>query len=197
MLPDFPELKSELEKLFLFRLQQRSKNLDPVLAQVRRFTQREGQDMRYDRIGAPAAEGAPEKIEAIFEIKLDEVPDLIGPRLEAKLDEMARAIAEQEAKLFFKKVGETCNEVGNVVDAGGQPLSAKLLLDAIESTEMNFDRDGNPKSQFVIHPDMAPAVKKANEEFENDPELKRRHEDILRRKREDWLSRQNNRKLVD
>jgi hypothetical protein len=63
--------------------------------------------------------------------------------------------------------------------------------------EESFDKTGKPTNTFVIHPDMFPALKKASEEVENDPELKGRLESINRRKFEQWIARENRRKLVD
>ncbi len=49
MLPDFPALKAEVQKVILARLRQRVDTGDPVLAQIKRSTQHEGGQMRYAR----------------------------------------------------------------------------------------------------------------------------------------------------
>lgn len=197
MLPDFPKLKAEVHRDVLARIRRRADSADPVVSQIRRFSQHEGRDMRYDRVDAPPAESGPEEMGASFEVLLSDVPDLIGPKLDAKIEEIAQEIAKQEAKMFFRRVGETCNEVGNTINANGQPLSAELLLEMFSNVQMNFGPDGKPTAQFVIHPDMAPALKRLGEEFDRDPELQRRHEDIIRRQREEWATRESHRKLAD
>jgi len=197
MLPDFPELKAELERITVAKIRHRTKTIDPVLSQIKRFTQHEGQEFRYERVDAPTTQNGPEVIQSKFEVQVAEVPYLVGEKLEAKIEEMAQELAAQEGKLFFRKVEESCDEVGNSRDVGGQPLSAELLLELIGSVQADFGPDGKPTGQFVIHPDLAPALMKAKEEFDRDPELQRRHAEILERQRAEWTTRQSNRKLVD
>jgi len=197
MLPDFPKLKTEVHRDVLARIRRRVDRADSVVSQIKRFSQHEGRDMRYERIDAPPVQSGPEEIGAPFQVLLSDVPDLVGPKLDAKIDEIAQEIAKQQAGMFFRRTQETCDEVGNAIDAAGQPLSAELLLEMLSKVQMDFEPDGTPTGQFVIHPDMVPALKKAGEELERDPGLKRRHEDILRRQREEWAARESHRKLVD
>jgi hypothetical protein len=197
MLPDFPKLKAEVHRDVLARIRRRADSADSVVSQIKRLSQHEGRDMRYDRIDAPPVESGPEELGARFEVLVSEVPDLIGPKLDAKIEEIAQEIAKQQAGMLFRRLGETCDEVGNTIDANGQPLSAELMLEMISKAQMNFGQDGRPKGMIVIHPDMAPALKRADEEVERDPELKRRCEEILRRQREEWATRESHRKLVD
>ena len=197
MLPDFPKLKTEVHRDVLVRIRRRVDRADSVVSQIKRFSQHEGRDMRYERIDAPPVQSGPEEIGAAFKVLLSDVPDLVGPKLDAKIDEIAQEIAKQQAGLIFRRTQETCDEVGNVIHAAGEPLSAELLLEMLSKVQMDFEPDGTPTGQLVIHPDMVPALKKAGEELERDSELKRRHEDILRRQREEWAARESHRKLVD
>jgi hypothetical protein len=194
MLPDFPELKTEVQKIALAKLRHRVNTIDPVLSQVKRFTQHEGRELRYERVNAPTVQNGPEALQTKFDVHIADVPYLVGEKLDAKLEEIAQEMAAQQAKLFFRTVGESCDEVGNTLDAGGKPLTAELILEMIDSVQAEFGSDGKPTGQFVIHPDMALALKKAGEEFDRDPELQRRHAEILKRQREEWATRQSNRK---
>lgn len=197
MLPDFPALKAEIQKIVLARLRHRVETGDPVLSQVKRFAQHEGWQMRYEQYGGGTVQEGPEEIGTKFEIPIAEVPFLVGEKLDAKLEEIAQDLISQSAKLFFKKLGESCQKAGTSLDAGGKPVSPEMLLEMISTVQMEFGPDGKPTHSFVIHPDMLPAVKKVAEQLENDPELKRRHAEILERQREAWAARESNRKLVD
>lgn len=197
MLPDFPALKDKLQKVVLANLRQRVNTCDRVFSQVKRLTQHEGQQMRHEQHGGGTVQQGFEEIGAKFEIAMADVPNLVGTTLDAKLEEMAQELIAQSAKLFFQKVGEACEKAGTAIDAGGKPLSPEILLEAVSSVQMEFGPDGKPTQSFVIHPDMLPAVKKVAQQIENDPELKRRHADILERQREAWVARENNRQLVD
>jgi len=197
MLPDFPALKAEIRKILFAKLRHRVDTGDPVLSQVKQFVQHEGRQMRYEQYGGETVQQGLEQIGAKFEIPVADVPLLIGEKLDAKLEEMAQALISELAKNFFKKMGESCRKAGTAIDAGGKPVSPEMLLEMINTVQMEFGPDGQPSHSFVIHPDMLPAVKKVAEQMENDPELKRRHSEILERQREAWAARESNRKLVD
>jgi len=197
MLPDFPAIKDEVGRNLTARIRHRANSLDPVLSQIKSFSQHEGRQLRYERVDAPTKESGPELIQAKFEVLIADVPFLLGEKLDAKLEEMAQELAAQQARMLFRRVEEDCNEVGTTVNANGAPLSAELILELIGSVQTDFGPDGKPRGQFIIHPDMAPALRKAGEEFERDPELQRKHAAILERQRAEWATRQSNRKLVD
>lgn len=197
MLPDFPDLKAEVQKFLIAKLRHRVDTGDPVLSQIKSFMQHEGRQMRYEQYGGTSVQEEAEKMGVEFEIRLAEVPFLIGKNLDAKLEEMAQKIISQSAKQFFKKMGETCRKAGTAIDVGGKPLSPEILLEMENTVQVEFGPDGKPTNTFVFHPDMLPAVRKVAEQIENDPELKRRHAEILERQREAWAARESNRKLVD
>ena len=51
-------------------------------------------------------------------------------------------LQKQTSELLFKKVGEAAESVGNVIDAGGKPLSGKTLSDMLDRIEFSFDDKG-------------------------------------------------------
>ena len=138
-----------------------------------------------------------EEIGTTFDVPIADVPLLTGERLNAKLEEIAEIIIRESAKRFFKKIEETSERMATSMDAGGKPVSANLLLDMTERMQTDFTSDGSPLGSWIVHPDMLPAMKKASEEIENDPALKRRQAEILERQREAWIARESNRKLAD
>ena len=197
MFPDFPALRTEIERIITAKLRHSVDIGYLVLAQIKRIRQVEGSEMRYEQLGAGKVQEGFEQIGTNFEVSIDEVPTLIGDKLDIKINEMAQELISQSAKAFFKKVGESCDKIGNSIDVGGKPLSADMMLEMISTTQMEFDADGNPTNSFVIHPEMAPSIKRLQEQFDNDPELQQRHAEILERQRDAWITRESNRKLVD
>jgi hypothetical protein len=196
MLPDFPDLKAEIQKIILARLRRRVDTGDAVFARVKKFIQHEGREMRYEQRGGGVVQEGFEEIGAKFMIPIGDVPALVGEKLEAKLEGIAQELTSTSAKAFFRKMGEACQKAGTAMDAGGKPLTPEMLLDMVSAVQMEFGPDGRPTHSFIIHPDMLPAVKKVAEQIENDPKLKRRHAEILERQREAWTARESNRKLV-
>jgi hypothetical protein len=165
MLPDFPSLKAEIQKIAFAKVRHLVDTGDPVFSQVKRFIQHEGREMRYEQYGGGRVQEGVEEIGAKFEIQLADVPTLVGEKFEAKLGEMAKELTSQSAKTFFKKIGETSEKAGTSFDARGEPLSPEMLLDMMDTVQMEFGSDGNPTLSFVIHPDMLPAVKKVTEQI--------------------------------
>jgi hypothetical protein len=199
VLPDFPELKAELDNHIRVKLRRKMDARDSVVSQVRQHTQHEGLIQRYKQLGpdGKVVEEGFEVLSTEFVTSVDEIPTLVGNNLEKKLDEIAEKTAANLAAAFYKKVGEVCQEAGNSMNAGGQPLSAEHVLQMMDKVEMEFDQTGKPTTQIVFHPNMTESFKKVAEQIENDPELKRRTDAILARKREAWAARESNRKLVD
>lgn len=197
MLPDFPGLKSELERAIVARLRYRVDTGDSVFSLVKKFIQHEGTLMQVERHGQETVREGYEEIGTEFTVPIADVPNLVGGKLDAKLEEIAQNLISKSARAFFRKLDESCDRAGTSYSSGGKPLSPEILLGMLEKADMEFDADGRPTQTFVLHPDMLPGFKKVMEQIENDPELKRRHSEILTRQREAWADRENNRKLVD
>jgi hypothetical protein len=68
---------------------------DPILAQVRTFTQHEGLNLRYERLQAAPIESGPQRIQIPVELRPEEVPTLVGELFAAKLDGMAKVLVRQ------------------------------------------------------------------------------------------------------
>ena len=171
----------------------------PILAEIKTRMQYEGRSMRYEQVGYG------EKLEDLnhqsfpIEIKFDEVPTLLGEKLDEKLEGLARAVGEHQMKTFIAKHEETTEMTGNRMDAGGRVMDGALLLDTIEAMPADFDKDGNilPTSKFLTHPSMMETYRAAIREIENDTELKSRQRDIHAKQYSEWIDRENRRKLVD
>jgi hypothetical protein len=67
----------------------------------------------------------------------------------------------------------------------------------LEKMEMECEENGEPAFSLVMHPDMAEVVRKRMQEWENDRDFQDRYTAVIRLKREAWLDRESNRKLVD
>lgn len=169
----------------------------PVFARMGSYVQYEGRTVDFEQVEFGAKTQEAEQHQFAVQIRLDEVPHLFGQNLDDKLRGIAQQTAEAKMKMFYARMDEATTQSGNRFDAGGQPISGRMLLDFMEKGEWGFDRSGDSNMSFLVHPKMVPALRRASDEVENDPELKRRHDDITRRQRERWLDREDRRTLVD
>ena len=63
--------------------------------------------------------------------------------------------------------------------------------------EVDFDEDGNPKMPTIVaSPKMASQFEQLDGEFDADPDVRRRYEELIEKKRQQFLTREADRKLV-
>jgi hypothetical protein len=197
MLPDFPNTKDLILKRVSKQITRLEMEKHPILSEMKSFAQHEGRLLKFQQIGFGEKTQEAEEQQVAIPITWEEVPDLHGEKLTQKLGKMAEDMGALKMKMFFKRVDESVEQTGNKLDAQGKAPDGAMLLDMIEMAEEDFDSSGNSQMKWLLHPDMIPAMKKASKEIEDDPELTRRRDAINSRHREQWLGRENNRKLVD
>ena len=164
---------------------------------IHSFTQHEGRRHSYEQEGGHVISQGYKKFAVGMEVQAEEVPNLIGKNLQDKLNAAAEEMARQQAALFYNRLTEATSSVGNAVNAHGEPISQDLFLELLERREVNFDREGRPEGVMVSTPEMAEVLMKRLVEWNEDSEFRRRHEEIIKRKYEEWRDRESNRKLVD
>lgn len=197
MLPDFPKSKMDVLRLVTRRIAALEKEQHPLLAQIKTFTQHEGSTIEFEQVDYGKKTQDAEAHAISVELRFDEIPSLTGQALEKKMRLLAGQSGALKMKSLFAKVEEATEQTGQRLNAEGKPIDGRMLLDMIDMTEGGFDKSGKPTSSFVVHPNILPSLKKASEEVENDPELKRRLESINSRQLQQWADRENRRKLVD
>ena len=85
---------------------------------------------------------------------------------------------------MFQKIDETVKETGSIVSAEGKPFTAELFLEVLEKMFIRFDDEGNLVYPVItIPPSQLSQVKRELERFDNDPDLKRKRNELIERKR--------------
>jgi len=167
------------------------------LGRIRQSVIHEGDGMAISRADGSRTEQDFEQICAHFEISWSEFAGLSIPAILEKLQYVAEELARGRTQHAFSTIDASCEEVGNVVDAAGGPLTPDLILQAWEQMEIAFDVDGRPRMPtLVIHPEAGEAVREIFSRLETDPDLKRRADNIIERKRGEWIARETDRTLV-
>jgi len=111
---------------------------------------------------------------------------------------MAADMASQMERGLFDMLHRTTEEIGNVVDMKGKPITLETYLDMIEKVDMDFDHFGFPEfPTLVYHPSTAAALATEFNRFRSSSILRARAEQILTKKREEWRARESRRRLVD
>ena len=80
-------------------------------------------------------------------------------------------------------------------------LIEKIFFDHYKSgmKEFEFDEQGRPKNNWLcpLPPKLFKTLQQKIQEWEKDPQKKKRSEEFMQRKREEFYAKEANRKLVD
>jgi hypothetical protein len=199
MLPDFPKLKGQLGRKLTATFKREVDVNAPLVAQIRSVAQHEGRGWSYETVDGDIKEMMPKKMTVQVESPDAESVPSFGPDdALQKLREAAKSMASKKTKALFSALTEATEEVGNALDAEGQPLSAELILKMWESMHISFDEQGKPQMpKFIFNPIQEQRFKEEFRRLETEPELMKRREEIINRQRLNWYDRESNRKLVD
>lgn len=198
MLPDFPKEKQVLGKFWDEYLAHKHQELLGFFATIPSFAIHEGDRWKIERSDGSESEQPFEELSSEFIINKSDVPNLTPDKIREKLDVVAEDAARQMSQMIIKEIQEAADQVGNTVNAKGQPLTKEYFLEMLEKIETGFDEKGEWAPPAII---MHPNAWKANEgkfkEWEQDKEFTDRQTEIINKKREAWHAREALRKLVD
>jgi len=193
MLPDFPSVRSFLDRLLNEWLERRIAGRLGVFNLARRVVVHEGDRMRLRRFDGSVDEKGMEEIRSSISVVREKLAEEGLAAVLSALEKTAEDVAAQQSKLFIKRVEEAVQEAGQVVDAEGQPLTFDLVLDMLDKMLIDFDEQGRPKWPSVVC--GAKAFEKAKN-WEITDEQERRLSELTERKRLEWRDGESDRKLV-
>ena len=195
MLPDYPEEKQKLSNIWTDYLDQKTNQLLGPFSMAVQFTHHEGNRWRIERSDGSLSETEYDAVQGEFSVSLDEAPTLTPEKIVAKLDIAADQMASKMAKGIFATLAQAANEAGNSINAKGQSLTKEMFLELISRIQIDFDKDGKPIMPTMIVP---PGFDRSIlDEWSKDPEMRKKHDEIMIKKREEWNEREACRKLVD
>lgn len=198
MIPDFPVEKENMMNYWMKYLSKKHKVLLGVFGNLPAYRNHEGHKWTLDRSDGSKDSQPYHEIQAMLNLKISEIPDLSPEKLRLKLDKLAEDMARQASQSMFAEISRVTNQVGNAIDAKGQPLTKELFLQMLDNLDLDFDENGNwNPPTIVMHPDLWAAKKDEFKSWENDPEFQAKQTKIIARKRGEWHDRENRRKLVD
>jgi hypothetical protein len=197
MLPDFPVLKETLTKRMLRNFEAKRAEATHVFNEVPKIMLHEGRRLIITLEDGTEREVELKHISVESSISHDDYSRLTPSDIGRRIEEAAVEMAKKQLDLAYKELDQAVTSVGNVVHAGGKPLSPEHILKALEIMQIDFDASGRPKlPTIVIHPDQFDQWKRVLGEIESDPDLSRRNRELFATKKEEWLARESNRKLV-
>lgn len=197
MFPDFPNIKKEIKKNFEENVRKQSSS-DPLISSITQFFIHEGDKLVYYTDEGIKKKTSFNKIQSEFSIKNEQIINEGVKALVPIANKVGGDIQKQLGRNIIEKLENVTKETGNIVDGKGAKLSPDLILQAIEKMQIDFDDDGNPcMPMMVLGPDLYNKAKMRLPEWKKDKEHKKKFEEVMRKKKEEWDDRESNRKLVD
>lgn len=198
MIPDFPEEKAKLMKALNDRFARKNRELLGYFAQIPAYAHHEGNKWAIASAGGDEREQEYKELGGEFALSVDEIPNMSPADILRLVDGVAEDSARQMHSEIMGEITRSVVESGRGIDAQGQPLDQEMFLQALESIDLSFKRDGTLEPPAIImHPKLWEARKEEIESWESDPDFVARHELLLHRKREEWRAREARRKLVN
>ena len=193
MLPTYPRIVDRRSTLNFKRLNDLIVQRAPIYGQIDRHQQFEGAASRITR--HDNTDDETEMTKATAEMVFERIP--LKDYSLAVVDRKLANIADQLAPAFVQTIVRTMDDVtaktGQVVNGGGKPMTADLLLQVLDTMEHNFSPNGmwSPPS-FMGGGNVSAALSK----IQNDPDFQRRLNELLKRKYDDHIRREADRVLA-
>jgi phenylalanine-4-hydroxylase len=195
MLPDFPETKRLFSRFFRTYMRQKIHEISPYGAVQTRYLH-EGRAMKITRADLSESTSGMEQLSVHLEIKFDEIENLTLQKAIEKYDAIIADLVQKQTHFIRESVSSEIPE-SQTLDAKGKRFDAQVVIDMLEKMQIDFYPDGTPHEIFVDGPLLTPERMAAvDTEFESNPELKRKFDEMIEKKREEWRAREANRKLV-
>lgn len=199
MLPDFVKVKSIISKRFKSSLQAAQME-SGLLKDIKTEKYFEGNKLDFADVNEQPGENATEftQISSAFEVHQD---DIIENGINAYLKHFKALVEDLSGQLeanLLAVVSKATDKTGNIIDAKGRELDPDLLLDALEKIALPFNEDGSFEPMtIVLPPDAYEKLMEKMAEWDKNPAFKKRHDEIIEKKRAEWDASESNRKLVD
>jgi hypothetical protein len=198
MLPLYPQLKAEIERCLIDVAWQAAQGQLGPFAGMPPARQHEGDRLEYMTIDGDEKRATYQRAAVDYEVRPADIPTMTFHDAVGVVAGKGRELGVQQAQIYYESLNQSLEEVGNAVDAGGQPFSVDLLLQLLEKVQISFDEHGNPQLPTLhIGPDLEASASQVLANLGEDPSAQARLNDIIEKKKEVWNAEQDRRKLVD
>ena len=195
MLPDFPDTKRLFSRFFQTYMRRKIREVSPFSAVQTRHLH-EGRAMKITRADQSESTSGLQQLSAHIEVTFDEIKDLTLKKAIEKHDAMIADMVRKQTHFIRERMSSELPE-SQTLDARGRRFDAQVVLDMLEKMQFDFYPDGTPHEIYVdgalFTSERMAAVDK---ELESDPELKRKFDEMMEKKKEEWRAREADRKLV-
>lgn len=167
--------------------------LHPLLAQVTREELAEGPPPWIEGAALPAEASSlyrPMAVQHVWTVSIEDVADFNVNQFLTDLHGLADSMGGQMVRGMLDHISAVSEEYGNTVDATGRDF-VDAFAQSLETMDLSFDEEGRPNLTIVMHPGTVEKLR----ENPPTPEQEARIDEILSRRREEWLASRRRRDL--
>jgi len=201
MIVDFIKVKHALDKAANMFIRAEIKKRTPFVSQIGVIPQHEGSDASYETVDRQVQEIDYQlTLSKPIELTKEQMGRLSLDDIQRLLTDVAEDMAHKIESTALGKLGQILEDTGNTIVESG-PLGPESFLRSLEVMQVDFDdvRERPHIPSIVLHPNTFARLKEQTDKMSADElnAIERRREAILDKKYEEYVSRENNRKLVD
>jgi hypothetical protein len=201
MIVDFIQIKNALDRAANMFIRAEIKKRTPFVSQIGVIPQHEGSNASYETVDRQVQEIDYQlTLSKPITLTKEEMGRLSFGEINTLLIEVAEDMARKIERSALEKVGQILEDSGNTIVESG-PLGPESFLRSLEVMQVDFDdvRERPHIPQIVLHPDTFARLKEQTDRMSKEElsAIDRRREEILNKKYDEYVSRENNRKLVN
>lgn len=200
MIADFVRIKRELDKQASLIFKEQVESRLGFFATIPKVIQHEGHKGSYQTTDNESKEIEFQQQSTQISSSDEEIIQMTYDDVVYKFQEAAIGFAKNFKKNAYEKLNSIMTEENRVIQ-DPEPISPSSYIKLLASTEIDFEGsiDKPNMPTLIIHPE---SFQKLKSQFDNMSEVERKEHDrqekeIMRTKYEEYLLRENNRKLVD
>jgi hypothetical protein len=195
MLPRLAELDREFDDAIRSYMQGRSRR-SPLLNQIKAHTVHEGRSSSIRRSPTEIEPTTMREASVEAEMRFDDIEQVDTNYMLHKANEIAEQFEKQFSLHLFSTIDETTKKTGLRSDNVGAPLTHDGLIELMSRMQMNFEKSEHGDLTIVTAPGMEKTFQRLERERIENPEIKKKWDEMMEKKRREFREREINRNLV-
>ena len=195
MLPRIASLESEFSDALASYVRECSRR-DGIIREIRGHLIHEGAASAIQRSPTDSEKTEMFAAEAETTMLFDEIESVDINYIISKANEIAEQFARRISQSFFQTMDKATAKTGQRVDARGTPLTNELIMEMLSKMPVDFEKSPHGDLAVVTAPQMAPRFQALEQELNENPELRKKMNDLMDKKRHEFREREINRNLA-
>jgi hypothetical protein len=195
MLPRIASLESEFNDALMTYIQQRSRR-DGLIREIHGHVIHEGATTTIQRSPTDSEKTKMFAAEAETAMGFDEIESVDANYIIGKANEIAEQFKRQISENLFQTMDDATEKTGQRVDARGTPLTNELIMEMLSKISIDFEKSPHGDLSIVTAPQMVPKFQALERELNENSELRKKMNDLMDKKRNEFREREINRNLA-